>query len=102
MSDNPTPRPKGSGVRTILLVLMDVLIFLAICVTARVVVQFFGQLASQSWAETLLALTKPLVIPFGVSPIHTPYAGVFSVDGALTIVVYVVVDWVLSVVRDRA
>lgn len=87
--------------RTFVTVVMDVLVVLAIALTIALVVAFFGQLAAQSWGHTVLALTKPLVIPFGVSPIKTPYGGVFSVNAALTIVVLLGLEWVLSGIRSR-
>lgn len=87
--------------RTFVTVVMDVLVVLAIVLTVGLVVAFFGQLAAQPWGRSVLALCKPLVIPFGISPIRTPYGGVFSVNAALTIVVLLAVEWVLSGIRSR-
>jgi len=87
--------------RTFITVVMDILVVLAIVLTATLVVVFFGQLAVQPWARSLVALTRPLIIPFGIAPIKTPYGGIFSVNIALTIVVLLVVEWVLSAVRSR-
>lgn len=88
--------------RTFITVIMDILVVLAIAETVRLVVSFFGQLARQGWAETVIALTNPLTIPFGFEAIKTPYGGVFDVNGALTIVALLVVEWVLSVIRSRS
>jgi hypothetical protein len=63
---------------------------------------FLGQLAAQGWGKTVIALTSPLVIPFGVAAIKTPYGGFFEVNTALTIVVVLLVEWVLSGIRARA
>ncbi len=87
--------------RTVLTVLMDILIVLAIGLTASLVVQFFGTLAAQGWGEAVIALTAWLKVPFGVEPIKTPYGGVFNVDIALTIGVLVLAEWMLSMVRSR-
>jgi len=81
---------------------MDVLVVVAIALTARMCVVFFGQLAAQDWGKTIIALTKPMVIQFGVSAIKTPYGGRFEVTTALTIAVVLLVEWVLSGIRERA
>lgn len=93
---------SGSALRKIILIIMDLLVVVAIAVTTRLVVQFFGQLDAQSWGKTVVALTERLVIPFGVDAIKTPYGGIFSVNDALTIVALLVIEWVLSMVRTRA
>lgn len=92
----------GRGLRTIILILMDLLVVAAIAITARLVIQFFGQLSAQSWGHTVVALTGRLVVPFGIDAIKTPYGGFFGVNEALTVVVLLVVEWVLSVLRSRA
>lgn len=87
--------------RTLITVVMDILVVVAVVLTAALVVVFFRQLAVQPWGRSLVALTRPLIIPFGVSPIKTPYGGIFSVNLALTIVVLLVLEWVLSGIRSR-
>jgi uncharacterized membrane protein (DUF2068 family) len=93
---------QSKPLRTVLTIVMDVLVAVAIALTVRLVIEFFGQLASQSWAEAIIALTNPLVLPLGVDDIKTPYGGVFDVEAAISIVVYLVAEWLLSVVRSRA
>ena len=93
---------RSSPARTIITIIMDILIVCAVAVTARLGVKFFGQLASQGWGKALIAFTNPLVFPFGFHAIKTPYGGVFDVDNALTVIVLVVAEWILSTVRDRA
>ena len=80
----------------------NVFILLAILMTARVIVEFFGQLAGQGWGKALISLTKPLVIPFGVAPIKTPYGGFFDVASAFMVVIFLGVEWLLSSVASRA
>jgi hypothetical protein len=81
---------------------MDLFVVVAIALTARLCIVFFGQLAAQGWGKTVIALTGPLVIPFGVSGIKTPYGGTFEVVTAFTILVVLLVEWVLSGIRARA
>jgi hypothetical protein len=81
---------------------MNILIFGAVLLVARVVLLFFGTLAALSVSELLVTLTDYLVIPFGIEPIKTPYGGVFDVDAALTIGTLIVAEWGLSVARNRA
>lgn len=97
----------NKSVRTFLTVLMDVLIVVAVALTVRMVIMFFGQLAAQSWGSAIVALTSIVTMPFGdwfsfEALIKTPYGGVFDVDAALTVVTVLVLEWVLSVVRARA
>ena len=53
--------------------------------TADHIVAFFGQFAGQSWGKAILAFSKPLVVPFGLHPIKTPYGGVFELNTALSV-----------------
>jgi hypothetical protein len=81
---------------------MDILVVVAIAETLRLVVLFFGTLESAKWGEVVVALTNPLTLPLGFEDIKTPYGGVFEIDAAVTIVIVLVVEWVLSVIRSRA
>ena len=93
-----SPKPA----RTIVTIIMNVLIACAIAITARLVVEFFGQLAAQGWGKALVALTNPILIPFGVDAIKTPYGGVFDVDAAIMVAVFLGAEWILSGIRSRS
>lgn len=80
---------------------MNILIVLAILVTARLIVEFFGQLSSQSWGESIIAITHPLVVAFGVDGIKTPYGGVFDVNAAIMVLVFLAAEWLFSMIRSR-
>lgn len=88
-------------VRTVLSIVMDLIIVAAVAETVRMVVAFFGQLASQEWGKTIISLTDLITLPLGLDAIKTPYGGVFDVNGALTIVVFLLIEWALSSVRYR-
>jgi len=88
-------------IRTVILVIMDLIVVLAVLLTARIVVEFFGVLASQGWAEALVSLTEPLA-GFGIgSEVKTPYGGVFDVPATIVVIVLLAVEWLLGVVRSR-
>ena len=90
-------------VNILITIVMDLLVLVAIALTGRLCVVFFGQLSAQGWGKTIVALTDwLLVIPFGVSPIKTPYGGRFEVVTALTIGVVLLIEWALSSIRERA
>jgi hypothetical protein len=93
---------RSRPLRTLITIVMDLFVIVAIALTVRLCIVFFGQLAAQGWGKTVIALTSPLVIPFGVSAIKTPYGGSFEVITALTIAVVLLVEWVLSGIRVRA
>lgn len=86
-------------VRTLLLVVMDVLVFIAIVLVLRVVVQFFGSLAVASWGKQVVHYTRFLVIPFGVKAVTTPYGGSFDTAATVTVVVLLGVEWALGLAR---
>ena len=86
---------------TVLGILVNLLIAVAVLLTLRLAVEFFGQLAAHEWGKAIVAFTRPLVIPLGFDSIKTPYGGVFDVTAALTILVVLVVEWILEGVRTR-
>ncbi len=61
--------------RTILTIVMNLLIVLAVLVTAAIVIAFFGTLSSQTWGEAMVDIGGMVTIPFGVEAIKTPYGG---------------------------
>jgi len=92
---------SSKPVRTLVTVVMNLLIVVAIALTVRLVVMFFGVIAAKEWAKAIVSITNLLVIPFGIEPIKTPYGGVFDANAALTILLVLVAEWVLSLVRGR-
>jgi hypothetical protein len=92
----------GRGLRVFLTVVIDVLIVLAVALTARQFILFSGQIAAQNWALAYDALTKYLVVVWGFSPVKTPYGGLFDVNNALTVVIALAAEWSLSAIRNRA
>ncbi|TDB39846.1 MAG: hypothetical protein D9V44_02565 [Actinobacteria bacterium] len=89
-------------VRSLITIVMDLLVLVAVCVTVGIVVRFFGALASTSVGESYLRLASMLTIPAGFDAITTPYGGSFDVDATITVAVLLVVEWALSVARRRA
>lgn len=81
---------------------MNLLIVLAVLVTASIVVAFFGALAARSWGEAIIRIADLVTIPFGIELLKTPYGGVFDADGALTVGLMLLAEWALSVMRSRA
>lgn len=91
----------NKAVRTIITVVMDLLVVVAIVLTARIVVEFFGQLAARDWAKTVVSLTDILVVPAGVDPVKTPYGGIFDLNAAGSVLIVLAAEWLLSVLRSR-
>lgn len=88
--------------RTLITILMDLLVVLAVLLTVAVVVSFFGALSSQTWGEAILKIADLVTIPFGVAAYKTPYGGVLNIDAALTVGLLLLAEWGLSVMRGRA
>lgn len=87
--------------RTIVSLVMTLLVAFAIASAARLVIEFFGQLASTGWGEAVVTATNFLMIPFGFSAITTPYGGVFDVNAAAMIVLFLGAEWVVGLVASR-
>lgn len=96
------PVSQTTLARTYLTIAMNVLFFLAVALTTRVAVEFFGTLAMASLGTAIVAATEYLVLPLGLTAPRTPYGGVFDTDAAVTVVVLLLVEWLLSLVRARA
>lgn len=88
--------------RTIVSLAMNVFVFLALLATARLVIEFFGQLAAQGWGKAVISLSDPLILAFGVAPIKTPYGGFFDVAAAFMVIIFLGAEWVLSGIQSRA
>ncbi|MDO8963705.1 MAG: hypothetical protein Q7W30_04345 [Coriobacteriia bacterium] len=97
MSD--APASKANPARTLVTIIMDLLVVVAVVLLAHLVIVFFGQLASQPWAEGVVRLTSRLIAPLGVAAIKTPYGGIFDVNAALTILIVLGGEWILGTVR---
>jgi hypothetical protein len=92
---------NGRVSRGVLGILVNALLVVAILLAGRLVVEFFGQLKVQGWAQALILVTNYMVIPLGFSGIKTPYGGTFDVNAAVTAVIVLVAETVLSAIRDR-
>lgn len=81
---------------------MDALVLVAVCLTIGVVVRFFGTLGESPVGESYLRFVSLITPPLGLAPVNTPYGGQFDVNGAVTVGLVLVVEWVLGVARRRA
>lgn len=90
---------KSSFARTAVTLLMDVLVVVAVAALAHVVISFFGVMSSASWGNSLLRLTRYVVLPLGIKAIATPYAGLFDGNAAVTVLVLLGAEWALGLVR---
>ncbi len=87
--------------RTIITIIMDLLVVLAVLITVAVVVGFFGALSSQTWGQAIIKIADLFTLPLGVAEYKTPYGGVLNIDGVLTVGVLLLAEWGLSVMRGR-
>jgi len=79
--------------------LMDALVLAAVVVLARIVLLFFGHVAAMPLSRTVAGLASRAVIPFGLAPMPTPYAGVFDLNAAATVVAVLAVEWLVGMLR---
>ena len=90
------------SLRFAVMVVMNVFWVIALLLTARVLVEYFGGLAATAGGQGLLRVTDVFVLPVGIPAPRTPYGGVYDVEAAVTIVVVLLLEWMLSIVRSRA
>ena len=85
--------------RLLVTLVMDLLVVVAIVVLAHLVIVFFRQVAVDPWAHFLSGYSAYVVAPIGLSPVPTPYGGVFDVNAALTVMLVLVAQLVVGSVR---
>ncbi len=93
---------SSRSLRLLLTGVMNVLFIIAVALTIRLFVEFFGSIAATTLGDALVRGTGLLVPPFGIAIVRTPYGGAFDVDVADTVVILLLVEWALSVARSRA
>jgi hypothetical protein len=94
--------PGSNHARATLTAFMNVLFVLGMLLTGRIVIEFFGALAMTAMGRVIVEITEFLVLPLDLGGVRTPYGGVFDVDAAITVVLVLLLEWVLSVLRSRA
>ena len=92
---------SGRPLRSLITILMNVLVIVAVLLTVRVVCRYFGVLAASDWGGIAVRAGGLFVLPAGIEDVRSSYAGVFDVNAAVSIAVLLLVEWVLSIVRDR-
>lgn len=87
--------------RSLITLGMNVLVVLAALVALGVVISYFGTLASTRVGEAYLELTDFLILPLGLPHVRSVYGGVFDVNAAMTVIIFLVLEWALGVWRSR-
>jgi hypothetical protein len=80
---------------------MNVLVAIAIIEAIRVVVAYFGVLSGTSVGELYLRASTVLVFPLGFPAVRSLYGGTFDVNAAMTVIICLVLEWILSIWRTR-
>lgn len=91
----------GKGARTAVTIIMDALILIALLLAARLIIVFFGQLASQDWGKAIVQLAGYVTIPLGLDSYHNQYGGSFDVNAGISMLIVLLAEWMLSAVRNR-
>lgn len=92
---------SATPLRTLITIVMNILVVIAVALTIGLIIRFFGSLAATTWGETIVRLTDLVTLPAGVADIKTPYGGAFDVNGAITVGVTLLAEWLLSLVRSH-
>lgn len=95
-------RSSGARVlRNLIGVVVAVVVVAMLGLLARVVFQFFGALQSGGFHDALMTYTAPVVLPIPVGNPATPYGGVFDLRATLSLLVFLVVEFLLTGLRRR-
>jgi hypothetical protein len=87
--------------RTVLTIVMDVLVLIALVLTAGIVATFFGAIKSTAVGGGLADILRAVTPGLGLPEWSTPHGGAFSGDSAVTVVALLGIEWVLSMLRRR-
>ena len=87
--------------RQLITAAMDVLIVIAVVLTAGIVIGYFGTLAGSRIGTAYLNATNFLVLPIGFPEVRSLYGGVFDVNAVATVIICLCLEWVLSIWRAR-
>lgn len=87
--------------RRILTLAMDALVVVAVVVTLHVVIRYFGVLSHTSVGNAFLGVSTLVVPNLGFPNAHSLYGGVFDVNAAVTVIILLVLEWILSFIRSR-
>jgi len=87
--------------RTLITICMNVLVIIAVVLTARIVVRYFGVLSSPAPGEALVAASSVFVLPLGLTDVRSLYGGVFDINASVMVMVVLLVEWLLSALRAR-
>ena len=85
--------------RMLVTFVMDALVIAAVVVLARIVLLFFGHVAALPLSRIVADLAGRAVVPFGFGSVPTPYAGVFDLNAAATVVAMLAIEWLIGVLR---
>lgn len=88
-------------IRTLITIVMNVLVVVAVLLTAALVIRFFGAFAATGWGKALVRMADLVTLPAGVADLKTPYGGLFDGNIAITVAVALLAEWVLAVFRGR-
>lgn len=88
-----------SVLKLLLTVVMNLLLFVAALLLARIVIEFFGRVGAYPLAVRFMELTSPLVPSLDLGSIATPYRGVFDYDAGATLVGVLAAEWVAALLR---
>lgn len=93
---------SGTPLRSLITIVMNVLVAIAVAVTIGLIIRFFGALSSTGWGGSIIKVVDLVTLPAGVADIKTPYGGYFDVNGAITVGVALLAEWLLTFFRSHA
>jgi len=91
----------ASAVRNLLGVVVGIFVVVMLVLLTRLIVEFFGALHTGPFYAQLKAITRYVVLPLPVAGFKTPYGGTFDVRAALSIVIYLIAEYLLTALRRR-
>jgi len=86
---------------TVLALVVNFFVLLAAAMVVVTTVRFFGALSAHPIGQTVVELGSIITIPLGINLVKTPFGGVFDANAALTAGIFMLVEWLVSALRNR-
>lgn len=101
MRDEREGSIRLSRLSTLITIGMNVLVIIAVLLTVRLVVRYFGVLSGSAPGELLVAASRVFVLPLALTDVRSLYGGVFDLSASVTVMIVLLAEWLLSALRAR-
>lgn len=92
---------RANPLTMLLTLVVNLFVILAAAMVVVTTVRFFGALSAHPVGQTVVELGSIITIPLGINLIKTPFGGVLDANAALTAGTFLLMEWLVSALRNR-